>query len=31
LEDIEILSADDNFELYDDIEFYQWLSMNDEF
>ncbi len=31
LEDIKILSADDSFELYDDIEFYQWLSMNDEF
>ncbi|MDC1436667.1 DUF3619 family protein [Gammaproteobacteria bacterium] len=31
LEDIEILSADDSFELYDDIEFYQWLSMNDDF
>lgn len=31
LEDIEILSADDSFELYDDIEFYQWLSMNNEF
>ncbi len=30
LEDIEILSANDSFELYDDIEFYQWLSMNDE-
>jgi hypothetical protein len=31
LEDIEILTTEDSFELYDDIEFYQWLSMNDEF
>jgi len=31
LEDIEILSAEENFEFYEDIEFYQWLSMNNEF
>lgn len=31
LEDIEILSADENLELYEEIEFYQWLSMNNEF
>tara|TARA_R110000772_G_scaffold38354_9_gene90533 strand:- start:3182 stop:3535 length:354 start_codon:yes stop_codon:yes gene_type:complete len=31
LEDIEILSADENLELYEDIEFYQWLSMNNDF
>lgn len=31
LEDIEILSSEENFELYEDIEFYQWLSMNNDF
>lgn len=31
LEDIEILSADENFELYEEIDFYQWLSMNNDF
>lgn len=31
LEDIEILTAEESFELYEDIEFYQWLSMNDGF
>ena len=31
LEDIEILSSEENFELYEEIEFYQWLSMNNEF
>ena len=31
LEDIEILSSEESFELYEDIEFYQWLSMNNEF
>jgi hypothetical protein len=31
LEDMEILSAEESFELYEDMEFYQWLSMNDEF
>ena len=31
IDDIEILSTDDNFELYEEIEFYQWLSMNDGF
>lgn len=31
LEDMEILSAEESFELYEDMEFYQWLSMNGEF
>ncbi len=31
LENMEILSAEESFELYEDIEFYQWLSMNDSF
>ncbi len=31
LEDIELLAADEDIDFYEDIEFYQWLSMADEF
>ena len=31
LEDIEMLTTEDSFELYEEMEFYQWLSMNDDF
>lgn len=31
LENIEILAAEESFELYEDMEFYQWLSMSDGF
>jgi len=30
-EDIEILVTDDDLEFYEEIDFYQWLSMNEDF
>lgn len=30
LENMEILSAEEGLEFYEDIDFYQWLSMNEE-